>query len=235
VSRGAGSSSFAPSRGQGWEDAIALVQANVTLRSAAFRHALRLAACLAAADLIARGLQLPWPYWVPLTVAVVLRPEFGSTFSRGLGRIAGTFVGLRLATALVWVPIGGSFTPIGSLACWSSARARLGPANPGLGAVLLSALVVLLLSLAGDPPQATIVARGLDSSLGAALTLEAALYHAPPAIGHDTHSVRRLAEVVDATPRVLVEVLHGDSHPDRYRWPARPSGRRVAARAASAT
>ena len=49
----------------------------------------------------------------------------------------------------------------------------LGPANFGLGAVALSAMVVLLLSLAGDPPQATIVARGLDTALGGILALAA--------------------------------------------------------------
>jgi uncharacterized membrane protein YccC len=95
-----------------WTDAIAVLRANLTFRSAAFRHAVRLAVCLAGADVIARGLHLPWPYWVPLTVAVVLRPEFGSTFSRGVGRVVGTLLGLALGSTFVQLPIGGSLPSV---------------------------------------------------------------------------------------------------------------------------
>src|SRR5207302_4922337 len=82
---------------------FAILRANLTLESPAFRHALRLAVCVAAADLLARGLGWRRAYWAPMTVALVLKPDFTTTFTRGVLRLAGTFVGLAWATALFHV------------------------------------------------------------------------------------------------------------------------------------
>lgn len=76
------------------------LRANLTLRSAACRHALRLAVCVALAETIARTSGLERAYWIPMTAAIILKPDFTATFSRGLLRLAGTFAGLVIATAL---------------------------------------------------------------------------------------------------------------------------------------
>ena len=79
---------------------LAVLRANLTLDSAAFRHALRLAVCVVIADAIARSVGWHRPYWAPMTVAIILKPDFSTTFSRGVLRLAGTFTGLALATVL---------------------------------------------------------------------------------------------------------------------------------------
>jgi uncharacterized membrane protein YccC len=78
-------------RGRAWipYDAISVLRANLTLGSSVCRHAVRLAAALAVAVAVYRIFDLPRGYWVALTVIVVLRPDFASTFSRGLQRYAG--------------------------------------------------------------------------------------------------------------------------------------------------
>jgi uncharacterized membrane protein YccC len=175
------------------------------------RHAVRLAGCLAVADLLGRGLHLPWPYWVPLTVAVVLRPEFGTTFSRGLARVVGTFVGLAFATLLVQAPLGGAPAHVALVGVLVLGTRIIGPANFGLSAVTLSSLVVVLLTLAGDPPQATIVARGQDTAIGGALALAA--YASWPT--WERHRLlATLADLLEAYRRYFQAVLAGYLDPD---------------------
>jgi len=79
---------------------MATLRANLNLQSAVFRHAIRLAALIALGNILERGFYWHRSYWLPLTIVLVLKPEFTTTFSRGLLRIGGTIVGLFLATAL---------------------------------------------------------------------------------------------------------------------------------------
>src|SRR5206468_3903645 len=86
---------------------IATLRANLSLNSTAFRHALRLAACIGASELLGGMLGWQRTYWMPMTIAIVLKPDFSSTFSRGVLRLAGTFVGLLFMTALFhWITPG---------------------------------------------------------------------------------------------------------------------------------
>jgi uncharacterized membrane protein YccC len=77
-----------------------ILRANLTPHSSAFRHAARLSVTIAIAATIYRVFDLPRGYWVPLTVFFVLRPDFGSTFTRGLQRYVGTAFGAVLATLI---------------------------------------------------------------------------------------------------------------------------------------
>jgi uncharacterized membrane protein YccC len=147
------------------------IRANLSLGSTAFRHAVRLAVCVAAADALGRALGWNRPYWLPLTVCVVLKPDFSSTFSRGLLRLLGTFAGLGIATALFhWLPqsipveialiMGVTF-----ILRWT------GPAHYGVLAMSVSELVVLLVALTGVQPDQVIMARARNTALGGILAL----------------------------------------------------------------
>ena len=62
---------------------------------------------VAGSDLVVRLAGYGRGYWVPLTVLVVLRPDFASTFQRAIMRVVGTVIGLLLATELLhWIPGG---------------------------------------------------------------------------------------------------------------------------------
>ena len=54
---------------------------------------LRLMACVGVAGFVSEVLPLQRSYWVPLTVAIVLKPDYGSVFARALQRGIGTVVG----------------------------------------------------------------------------------------------------------------------------------------------
>jgi uncharacterized membrane protein YccC len=149
----------------------ATLRANVNLQSAAFRHALRLGVCVGAADALARGAGLGRSYWLAMTVAIVLKPDFTATFSRGVLRVAGTFIGLALATAifelmppLIWLEIALVGIAVFIMRCF-------GPANYGIFVTALTALVVLLFALSGVSPQQVILSRGLNTMIGGGIAL----------------------------------------------------------------
>ena len=65
------------------------LRANLNRSSVAFRHALRCALCVAFAAGCERALQLPHGVWIPMTAAVVIKPDFGGTLRFGVLRVAG--------------------------------------------------------------------------------------------------------------------------------------------------
>ncbi|GAC1676387.1 MAG: FUSC family protein [Candidatus Acidiferrum sp.] len=150
---------------------IATLRANLNLRSAAFRHAVRLAGCVAVGDIVARSISLHRSYWLPMTIVLVLKPEFTTTFSRGLLRIAGTVAGLLLATGLFHLHPTNAAVEIALIFVLTFLLRWVGPANYGIFAVAISALVVLLISLNGVAPKEVIVARGVNTIAGGALSL----------------------------------------------------------------
>jgi uncharacterized membrane protein YccC len=150
---------------------IATLRANLNLRSAAFRHAIRLAACVAVGDIVARSISLHRSYWLPMTIVLVLKPEFTATFSRGLLRIAGTVAGLLLATGLFYLHPTSTAVEIGLIFALTFLLRWVGSANYGIFAVAISALVVLLISINGVAPQEVILARGVNTIAGGALSL----------------------------------------------------------------
>ncbi len=192
--------------------ALDILRANATLQSTNFRHALRLAACLTLASFVGRRLGLTRVYWVPLTAAIVLRPDFSTTFTRGIGRIAGTMIGLGLATLLVFTPfwnLPGRILLVGLL---TFIVRSVGPANFSLSAVVLSALVVVLLAFAGSPPDTTISVRALDTLLGGTLAL--AMYVLWPT-WERTQTPIIVANMLRAYRNYFDAVMHGYQAPAR--------------------
>jgi uncharacterized membrane protein YccC len=160
-----------PSGAARLRDPFATLRANLDPRSDILRHALRLALLVAGSDLVGRLAGVQRGYWVPLTVLVVLRPDFATTFQRAVMRVVGTVLGLLLATVLIHAFPDGQWWHIALIAVFFFGVRFAGPGNLGLLAVSLSGLVVVLLSLAGLSPEDTVLRRGVDTVLGGALAL----------------------------------------------------------------
>jgi uncharacterized membrane protein YccC len=150
---------------------MAILRANLTLKSAACRHAVRLAVCVAVGDGLARSLELPRSYWLPMTIAIVLKPDFAATFSRGALRLAGTFAGLGFATALFHLLSPGVGVQVALIGVLAFVLRCFGPANYGILVAAVSALIVLLFAVLGIAPQEVIVARALNTVVGGAIAL----------------------------------------------------------------
>jgi uncharacterized membrane protein YccC len=150
---------------------LATLRANLSLDSVIFRHAVRLTLCVLAGDATGRVLHPYRAYWIPMTIVLVLKPEFAVTFSRGVLRIAGTLTGLLLATALFhYLPIHTA-TEIVLIGVFTFLVRWVGPANYGIFGVTISALVVMLISITGLAPKEVIQARAINTVLGGAFAL----------------------------------------------------------------
>jgi uncharacterized membrane protein YccC len=136
----------------------------------AWTFTIRLMLCAGVAAVISEVTPLTRSYWVVLTVAVVLKPDYGSVFARALQRGIGTVLGAVLgAVILAVVPYGPwLLIPFGVLA----ALLPYGKAkNFGLSAVFLTPFVVLLIDLLHNTGWRLAGDRAIDTVLGVAIVL----------------------------------------------------------------
>ena len=128
----------------------------------------RIGLCVGLATALAILLHPPQhAFWIPLTVAVVLRPEYGAVLVRAVQRFLGTAVGVVAVALLVTL----TSTP-----WWLALAAALALGGAAFAAPRLYGLAVVgitgsaLLSIAvADPQGVQVWARLLDTALGCAL------------------------------------------------------------------
>ncbi|RIV24382.1 FUSC family protein [Alicyclobacillaceae bacterium I2511] len=149
-----------------------LIRTNLTFRSSSFRHAVRLAVALGIAATLYRGLNLPLGYWLPLTTVIVLRPDFFSTFSRGIARMLGTVLGVLLATLLTMIPDTSHLLDITLIILLAWALYTVVNFNFALFSFFLTSEIVILLSFfEHSAPSVAITARVTDTIFGSLLGL----------------------------------------------------------------
>jgi uncharacterized membrane protein YccC len=145
--------------------------ADRTLASADSRaFAVRLALCMTVAEVARQYLPIERPYWVLLTVAIVLKPDFGSVFTRAIQRGAGTLLGVLLGSALLaalprnaWVLV--AMAAAAGILPWAR------NANFGLFSVFQTPVIILLLDLTLPSGPGLVGARLTDTLIGCAIVL----------------------------------------------------------------
>ncbi|MBW5485553.1 FUSC family protein [Streptomyces bambusae] len=173
---------------------------DMALSRASWRYGLRLALCIGLAQSLVSLVEVERSYWVALTVTFVLKPDFGSVFSRAVLRALGTAGGLVIAAAvLAEVPRGWWDVPV------MAVLAALVPAFSAKGYAFQTAAitpVILLLSdLLSHQGFDLIRPRLLDSLIGCAITLVFG-YLLWPESWH-TRIGDRLADTVDDAARYV--------------------------------
>jgi len=132
---------------------------------------LRFAIVLAIAMALGRHFAADRGYWIPLTAALVLKPDFQTTFVRGFGRIAGTLIGAVVATLVVALVRGHPVAQLaGVIAAAAAAYVTFNP-NYALFTIAITSFVVIVLGMRGLPGTTTIDARVLDTLAGGALAM----------------------------------------------------------------
>jgi hypothetical protein len=197
-------------RGPPIRDALTTLGANLTLRSTAMRHALRLAVTIAIATTAYRLVHLQRGYWLPMTALLVLRPEFHDTLTRGVARIAGTILGAMIAALIVYLftPSPLSLTALVLLFVWGCyALFRI---NYAVFAACLTGYVVFILMLSGVAEMTAVSLRALYTIEGGALALAA--YAVWPTWASQTARAS-LAAMLDAHGAYVGAVLGGYADP----------------------
>lgn len=80
-----------------------LLLRNLSLKSTIFKHALRLAVTVMLGYGLGILLDFQNPYWILLTIIVIMRPSYGLTKARTKDRIIGTLIGGAIASGLVFL------------------------------------------------------------------------------------------------------------------------------------
>jgi uncharacterized membrane protein YccC len=193
-----------------WVEQARQVRANLTLASPAMRHALRLGVAVPASDVLSQLVGLPRSYWVPLTVAVVLRPDFGALFSRGVGRVVGTCVGVGVTGFILaeFHPQQAIVIALLGLAAWGTYA--LFQSNFAVAGSFVAATILLLLSVTQVNTSTTAVDRVLDTLLGGAVALAAYLVWPTWSNGQTRRALSRLVTAQRSYLWAIISIALGD-------------------------
>lgn len=178
---------------------------NVALSAASWRYGLRLALCIGIAQVLVSIIAVPRSYWVALTITFVLKPDFGSVFSRALLRALGTVAGLVIAAAvLAEVPRGWWDVPV--LLILAPLIPALTPRGYGYQTAAITPVILLLSDVLNRQGTGLLLPRLVDSLIGCAIALVAG-YLLWPESWH-TRVGDRLAGAVEDTAH-YVEAAFG--------------------------
>jgi len=163
----------------------------------------RLMICIGVAGVVTEVLPLQRSYWVPLTVALVLKPDYGSVFARALQRGIGTIVG-AVAGAVLLALVHGTwllipFAVLASLLPYGRKR------NYGLMTTFLTPLVVVLIDLLSPAGWRLAEDRLIDSLIGCAIAL--IIGFAPWPMTWYAHLPREFAAAALDVARYMEEAL----------------------------
>ncbi|PAZ14134.1 hypothetical protein CLM62_22195 [Streptomyces sp. SA15] len=195
---------------------------NVALSAASWRYGLRLALCIGLAQAFVSIISVPRSYWVALTITFVLKPDFGSVFSRALLRALGTVAGLVIAAAVLsQVPRGWWDVPV--MLLLAPLIPALTPRGYGYQTAAITPVILLLSDVLNHQGTALLLPRLVDSLIGCGIALVAG-YLLWPESWH-TRVGDRLADAVADTAR-YVEGAFGAPGVEAVDPPARARMRR---------
>ncbi|MES9520304.1 FUSC family protein [Streptomyces capoamus] len=183
---------------------------NVVLSANSWRYGVRLAVCIGTAQALVSLIPVPRSYWVALTITFVLKPDFGSVFSRALLRALGTVAGLVLAAVvLADVPLGWWDVPV--LFLLAPLVPALTPRGYGYQTAAITPVILLLSDILNHQGTALLLPRLNDSLIGCAIALTAGYLFWPES--WHTRVGDRLADAVADTAAYVEAAFHPGTTP----------------------
>ncbi|MBC8770034.1 FUSC family protein [Arenibacter sp. BSSL-BM3] len=152
-----------------------LLLRNFSFKSTIFKHSLRLAVTVMIGYALGSYFDFQNPYWILLTIIVIMRPSYGLTKSRSKDRIIGTLIGGAIATGFVFLtqnPYVFGVLGVVSLVIAFSMVQR----NYRAGATFITLSVVFIYAIMRPDVLTVIQYRVLDTLIGAGLSLVAMLW-----------------------------------------------------------
>ncbi len=145
---------------------------NVVLSANSWRYGLRLALCIGIAQSLVSLVPVARSYWVALTITFVLKPDFGSVFSRALLRAVGTVAGLVVA-AVVLAAVPEGWGDVAVMLVLAPLIPALTPRGYGYQTAAITPAILLLSDILNQQGTALLLPRLADSLLGCAIALVA--------------------------------------------------------------
>lgn len=82
---------------------LKILKENFSFKSPIFRHSLRLTLTMLIGFIIGYSVEMQQPYWIILTIVVIMRPSYGLTKERVKHRVVGTLVGAVVGIGIVFL------------------------------------------------------------------------------------------------------------------------------------
>ncbi|QAA82254.1 FUSC family protein [Aequorivita sp. H23M31] len=141
---------------------------NFNLRSPIFKHSLRLAVVTMVGFGVGILVSVQNPYWILLTLIVIMRPTFGLTKTRSRQRTIGTLIGGTLAVGIVLITQNTTVYAILAIVCLVIAFSMV-QRNYKAGATFITLFVVFIYALLRPDIFSVIQYRVTDTLIGAGL------------------------------------------------------------------
>ncbi len=146
-----------------------LLLRNLSFKSTIFKHALRLAVTVMIGYALGIFLDFQNPYWILLTIIVIMRPSYGLTKTRTKDRIIGTLIGGAIASGLVFLIhdpyVYGGLGIVSLVVAFSMVQK-----NYKASAAFITLSVVFIYAITTPDVLTVIQFRILDTLIGAALS-----------------------------------------------------------------
>jgi uncharacterized membrane protein YccC len=155
-------------------DPMLLVR-NFSFKSAIFRHSLRLSATVMVGYTLGSLFPFQNPYWILLTIIVIMRPNYGLTKSRAKDRMIGTLIGGVVAYGMVFliqdVYVFGALGVVSLVIALSLVQK-----NSKASAIFITLSVVFIYAILSADVITVIKFRVIDTLVGAGLSYAAMLW-----------------------------------------------------------
>ncbi|MFE0022825.1 FUSC family protein [Amycolatopsis sp. NPDC059021] len=132
--------------------------------------ALRLTMCVAIAEVVALLVPFERSYWIPLTVGIVLKPDFGSVFGRAVLRGIGTVAGVGIGAVVLALGAHG-WVLVALIAVFAGGVAVGKVRNYGIQSAFVTPLIILQMDLANKGDWSVALTRLVDTVLGCVIVL----------------------------------------------------------------
>ncbi len=142
--------------------------------SPGFRHALRLSVAVGLSEAVVLWFDINRGYWIPLTVVMVVKPDFSTTMVRGILRVIGTTAAVIVAGAVLNATHNPQWLMVLLLLVFAPLTMRWMTANYAFSSFAIG-ITVLLLIEAGEPSGSTIILRLENTLIGVVISLLAYL------------------------------------------------------------
>lgn len=178
---------------------------NLNLRSPIFKHSLRLAVMTMIGYYVGILFSVQNPYWILLTLIVIMRPSYGLTKKRSKERTIGTLIGGVLAAGIVLLT--QNTTVYGILAITSLVVAfSMVQRNYKAGATFVTLSVVFIYALLRPDIFNVIQFRVMDTLIGAGLATVGNLLLWPA--WEISGMQKTLLKTIGANKNYLNEIIH---------------------------
>jgi uncharacterized membrane protein YccC len=162
------------------------------------RHGIRLAATITIATVIARVLDLPHAYWLPLTVAWVSKPALADTTSKLAARTVGTIIGVVMIASLLELMHPPAWLQVIVLGISAAMVIAFMAPNYTLTVIGMTMYVFLLFHLAGESVTSSFLSRTAATIMGAAVVFIAAIAWPTRSSAHLAACLRDYADAMAA-------------------------------------